>query len=738
MPAAMGKGKPKGKEGRQSRSRNTTPSSSVSAPLTSTLPSHTPLLELPLSTLEIPTNISYDSVLERHGGGGGIPDPNHLVTISNDLKTLAALANTRSDANTKGMRELSERRKQVFEREREREREQTARDRAEEERKSLKREADDEEEERERRIGKLKKKKERSTAREERPLNHGAHGLARQDGLNLPLDENEQIQLQAMRQYLANGLSPGRAHRLMSRDFGKDYYKGNASDVHPASSSTAIKASTSPKRKVESFRASSSPLSEASPTASPSASVLPPGPTSARAPSADSSSSTDSHQPPPAAAQPQYQTFGTNPLTFDDPTIYDIRPVTDDMTDDEKKEIYCVASFPKDDLHDLVAGTPPNKDFSNAVKPNNQVQAHTFASYLDGYLRPLKEEDIGFLNERGDRVTPFLMPPRGKRHYIEIWAEEDGSMASDMPKQDRLPPNQPRGSLEDMDDDVAETDQVSSGPLLSRLLSTMRFEHRPPLGEDKPQANGIPNGTSEPTLVNGDVPNGTKHEVDLPQESSNGNKPALIASATTLPEISRPSANTPQPSHAQMDERLKAELRHIGFLSAEDEPDYDAHLDDEVAERLRWLQERLRRVSVLNGARKRRVLELAEEQLAYQEYSTILEDLDSQVQQAYLKRARTAGKSKKNAKRPGVASGGSQVTPGGVSITNGAVSKPGIGDVARQLMNRRARWEEKIGPVFRGDIRRVRGKGEGIFGEKELEPLLRLEREMFDEEGDGF
>ena len=184
----VGKSKPKNKEGRQSRSRNTTPSSSVSAPLTSTISPHSAFLDLLVSSLEIPTNISYDLVLERHGGGGGIPDPNHLETISNDLKTLALLANTRSDANTKGMRELSERRKQAIEAERERERDQAAKDLAEEERKSLKREAEEEEEDRERRIGKTKKKKERSTVKEERPLNHGAHGLARQDGLDLPLE----------------------------------------------------------------------------------------------------------------------------------------------------------------------------------------------------------------------------------------------------------------------------------------------------------------------------------------------------------------------------------------------------------------------------------------------------------------------------------------------------------------------------------------------------------------------
>ena len=64
------------------------------------------------------------------------------------------------------------------------------------------------------------------------------------------------------------------------------------------------------------------------------------------------------------------------------------------------------------------------------------------------------------------------------------------------------------------------------------------------------------------------------------------------------------------------------------------------------------------------------------------------------------------------------------------------MSKPAIGDVARQLMTRRAKWEEKIGPVFRGDIRRVRGKGEGIFTEGVMEPLIRAEKERWEEEAE--
>ena len=323
------------------------------------------------------------------------------------------------------------------------------------------------------------------------------------------------------------------------------------------------------------------------------------------------------------------------------------------------------------------------------------------------------------------------MPRRGKRPYTEVWAEEDGSLSRDTPEDDRLPPNQPRGGIDQMDDEVAETDQISGGPLLNRLLSTMRFEHRLPPSEDKAQPNGALSGTGESQLTNGDIPNGVGHE-SVPSDEATASK--SLPPATSLPSTDRAPANAPTLSHSQIDERLKAELRHIGFLSPDNEPDYDAHYDDEIAERLRYLQNELRRVSILNGARKQRVLDLAQEQMAYQEYATILEDLDGQVQQAYMKRTRTLGKSKKNTKRPGGAGGGSHLVHGASS--EGGISKPGIGDVARQLMTRRSKWEEKIGPVFRSDIRRVRGKEEGIFGDAEMEPLMALEKERWEEEED--
>jgi transcriptional adapter 3 len=110
-------------------------------------------------------------------------------------------------------------------------------------------------------------------------------------------------------------------------------------------------------------------------------------------------SDSNPHQPPPAPAVQQYQLFGDDPSEYPDDTVYDIRDVTSDMSEDEKKGIYRVAEYPESDLHDLIPGTPPDRDFSNA-KPTNQVSAQTFANYVEPFIRSLTEEDRGFLLER--------------------------------------------------------------------------------------------------------------------------------------------------------------------------------------------------------------------------------------------------------------------------------------------------------------------------------------------------
>jgi len=437
----------------------------------------------------------------------------------------------------------------------------------------------------------------------------------------------------------------------------------------------------------------------------------------------DSSSDEEENQRPRPMV-PQSQTFGEDPSTFPDPTVYEIRDVKPGMTEDEIKQIYSVAVYPRSDLADLIAGDPPDKDFSSA-KPSNQISFSTFSTYLEPYFRPFSEEDLAFLRERGDRVTPFNMPKRGKKHYTEIWAEEDGAMSLDSPHQsrDRLPPNVPRGAIEQMNDDVGETDKLSVGPLLTRLLQTMRPEAR------APASDGMVNGDMAMSVeVNGDTGDG-------PGSTQDERNPVLPA--TYMTESSTEAwkkASHLKLDYTQVDERLKAELRHIGFLPAEGNPeaDYDGHFDDEVSARLRLLQARLREQMLLNGARKARLTELVKERMAHQEYQTILEDLDSQVQAAYLKRTRTMGKSKKT-KRPGGAGGGSHFV-GGAAGT----ARPGIGDHAKTLMERRRRWIDTIGSVFDdenlGRVPRSHVPGSSIFKSEEMAGLLKKEKQQWDEE----
>ncbi|KAL4928555.1 histone acetyltransferase NGG1 [Aspergillus undulatus] len=615
-------------------------------------------LENDASKLVVPTTVQYVEILERMGGVGPIPDSKALELLMEHLKSLSQSAEARGDACNAGIRELSHKRKEVADEP----------DPYEGSDRKMKREADDDDEDsRAAKAGKLKKRKERgSSSKEERPLTHGAHELSRQDG-------------------------------------GETKVEGAAS---PASKKSKNAASDETSSLSPPSLASQRQAGEGADAGSPG-----------------SDDSSDSHQPEPAPAVPQIQVFGPNPLKFDDPTIYHIRDVEPGMTDEEKKEIFSVNVFPESDLRHLMAGTPPDRDFSNA-KPTNQVNANTFLQYVDPYVRHLMEEDIAFLKEKGDRVTPFMMPKRAKKHYNDVWAEEDGLMNLDQTNGDRekLPLNEGRGNIDQVTDETAETDKVSMPPLLSRLTSLLRYEHRAP---DENATNGTTNGDLPMNGLNGD-----SMDIDHPNGDTES-KPQPSATSFRAASPSGFKVPAAKLDHAQLDERLKAELRHVGFLGADENPDYDAHYDDDIAQRLRLLQSELKKQMIINSARKSRLLEVARERMAFQEYMTIHDDLDSQVQQAYLKRTRTLGKSKKGSQakhRPGGAGGGSHV------VSAAGISRPAIGDVARTLMDRRKRWRDCIGPVFKDCKTTVPGPGESIFPPSLMAEYEKAEVDGWEEE----
>ena len=171
------KSKGKGRDSRQSRSRNTTPSSGLSASTTTATSTAPGYLDNEFAKLFAGVTVQYSDLLEQSGGGGNIPDIKTLELISENLKTLSQLADTRGDTCNAGMRELSQRKKDVIEDQHQQEMERDAEDRV-----KMKREADDDEEtSRAFKGNKLKKRKERPP-KEDRPLAVGAHEVSRQDG----------------------------------------------------------------------------------------------------------------------------------------------------------------------------------------------------------------------------------------------------------------------------------------------------------------------------------------------------------------------------------------------------------------------------------------------------------------------------------------------------------------------------------------------------------------------------
>jgi transcriptional adapter 3 len=376
------------------------------------------------------------------------------------------------------------------------------------------------------------------------------------------------------------------------------------------------------------------------------------------------------------------------------------------MTDEDKRDIFRVREWPASDLRELTAGDPPDKDFYNNAKPANQVNFSTFQTYVEPYIRPFTEEDVAYLKERGDRTTPYTIPSLGQKGYKEVWAIEEGLSGQGLepPRQDRNEPNEARGSMEDMDDDIADQDTVSMGPVMSRLLSIIRPQPNTAKKEEGEDANG------DTSMANGDddaimaLINGTTEE----------QKPV-----THLPP-EYPKVDLPKLDYDTLEHRAMQEFRYIGILPPNETPNFDLHEDDEVAARLRTLQHDLKIVSRRNNIRKARVLELTEERMAMQEYANISDDLDNQVNAAYLKRNRSLAKP--NQKK------GAASRPGQKGVASAPAGR-GVSDGVRALMQKRKDWIEMVGPVVAYGRPPIPEDDETIFDEATMKRLEKAEKE---------
>jgi transcriptional adapter 3 len=122
-------------------------------------------------------------------------------------------------------------------------------------------------------------------------------------------------------------------------------------------------------------------------------------------------------------------------------------------------------------------------DFSKAKQPS-QVLVTTFYTSVEPWIRPIKEEDIGFLEYNRDDVDTLIMPKLG-RHYSKVWEEEDinnygwplpGTAAarcsSSLPGSSSMAPL-PRWEPSTLQESDLLTEERGHGPLTERLVSAM-------------------------------------------------------------------------------------------------------------------------------------------------------------------------------------------------------------------------------------------------------------------------
>ncbi|KAK6456290.1 histone acetyltransferase transcription factor [Scheffersomyces xylosifermentans] len=371
------------------------------------------------------------------------------------------------------------------------------------------------------------------------------------------------------------------------------------------------------------------------------------------------------------------------------------------------KKKYGVASYPENDLQNLLPGTIPDIDFSKNKAPNNQVQFTTFQSYIESYFRPFSNEDLELLGERNiippgfeksdydPDVTPFVIPKLG-RFYADAWADEDSTLSSKLntPAYQQSPADsyKPRGSIDNLNDDTLYTEEISCGPLSSRLLSAI-LSTREGLSDD--ESKDIDGNT------NIDITNNSEERI------LTGNEDGDEEVATQLDSGEDYKVATEVNDFHSIEERLKRELKYIGIFMNLPLSDEDANIkskngrlpkkssasiidndewvknkeDDEVCAEIRANQKELKEVVSRNRSNRKKLIPIIEEQIAYQEYCTILEDLDKQVDQAYMKRLK--GKSKKKKV--------DTTTPQQQAVNSGL----------RALLEKRQRWIDNIGKLFK-------------------------------------
>ncbi|OBZ75066.1 Chromatin-remodeling complexes subunit ngg1 [Grifola frondosa] len=321
-------------------------------------------------------------------------------------------------------------------------------------------------------------------------------------------------------------------------------------------------------------------------------------------------------------------------------------------------------------------------DFSKSKQPS-QVLVSTFYTSIEPWIRPIKEEDVGFLEYTGDEVEPLVMPKLG-RHYSHVWDEEDtalyggplpGTAAMRASSSHHPDPSAPLPKWEPstlMETDLL-TEERGHGPLTERLVSALIPMH------DATEWKGV-------------------KAAEEAMEGRPGTNGAAAAAA-------RDKLNV-----ADLEDRIKNVMRFHGLLN--EIPDFSEAVDDPIATALRHAQRELRTVLATNNARKARLTSIARDRLGYQEYVENRDVLDKNITTMYTKLQKKDGpkvskkKKQKGTEVAGVTNGaatgigGLPPCPAALGLSPDEENRLHVPEQLQQLAQYRRQWVDMIGGVF--------------------------------------
>ncbi|OLY80370.1 Chromatin-remodeling complexes subunit ngg1 [Smittium mucronatum] len=289
----------------------------------------------------------------------------------------------------------------------------------------------------------------------------------------------------------------------------------------------------------------------------------------------------------------------------------------------------------------------PN-DYSK-VKVSAQIPANVFWAAMEYYLRPLTEDDCSFLENYGDPNFETAIIPKGQ-HYILKWANEEYNQFPDLAQASKLKfsiqrimsPSKDAVKFEDnkpilldkLDDSELVHPTIICPPLTERLLSSL---------------------IDQRLLTNSDLEKIKSFNKDQFNEDDYNEVPNL-------------------------EDRIKQELVFLGAIDKK-EIDWTNTEDDEISVELRRLYQELKSQIETNNERKKTLLPIVKHYLGYQEFRSIIDELDKQIESNYSKRNRNQKSKKKK-------SGPSKF----VSVSSNTMA----------LIQRRNRFIESIGVLFVG------------------------------------